>query len=421
MIAVRGTLILEDRLVEGAVVRVSGDRIAAVFEGPDAGGEGRIPLIETDGWIVPGFVDLHVHGQAGHDVLDGDGAVAAVAAALPRSGVTAFCPTAVAAPPATLRRFLAEVNRLRESGRTDTPPAAVAPGVTSETGTVRALRAPATAGAVGARVLAAHLESVFINSAYAGAQPAGCLRDPDGPGAARAGSFSAVDVLRCLDEAGPAVGIVTLAPELPGALALVSRLAAAGVVVSLGHSAADAATAVAAFDAGARHVTHAFNRMRPMTSREPGLLGAALLRDDVRLELIADGAHVHADLCRLLLAVAGPGRVMAVTDATAAAGLAPGARARLGEHVIVAGARTAELEDGTIAGGVHPMDHVFRQVAAWRGPLDAARVCATTPARALGHGDLGVIRPGACADFVLLDRERRVARTMVAGRWAHVG
>jgi N-acetylglucosamine-6-phosphate deacetylase len=211
--------------------------------------------------------------------------VARIASALVRYGVTAFCPTSVACAPDDLRTFLNQVRDLR---------------VTPEPNA--------------ARVLPAHLESNFINPEFRGAQPETCLRTADDR--PRDGAYSGRDVLTTIEQARPDVGIVTLAPELPGGIDLVRSLVAAGHRVSLGHSGADFDVAVAAIEAGARHATHLFNRMTPLQHRAPGLAGAVLAREDVAAELICDGFHVHPAMCRLAIAAKSVDGMMAITDGT---------------------------------------------------------------------------------------------------------
>jgi len=382
-----GNLVLPDRVLEEATLVVEAAQIAAVQE--------RSPKKSTPGdrldargcFVVPGFIDVHVHGVDGHDVLDGGAALTTIAARMPRFGVTAFCPTTVACSPDALRDVLTQVRLCRAA-----PPP-------------------------GARVLGAHLESNFINPAMCGAQPVEHLRLPPSPDAVPDVGFTAADVLDVIAGHRDEVAIVTVAPELPGGIELVTLLAEAGHRVSLGHSSADFATAHAAFDAGARHATHLFNRMPPMSHRAPGLVGAVLSRDDVTAELICDGYHVHPAVMRLAIAAKTPAGIVAISDGTAGAGLPVGACARLGGRSIRVGERAAFLDDGTLAGSTLTMDGAFRQLLTLSrdGLVDAATMCATSPARALGLDKHGIIAPGAAADFVVLDQEMAVKYTCIAG------
>lgn len=387
-----GDIVLPDRLLGAGSVVIADGRIVAVDPRPRVEPSGATIVDITGHYVAPGFVDVHVHGVEGRDSLDGADAVAFIAARLPRYGVTAFCPTAVACTPRDLAAFVAEVRASRTSPR---------------------------AGA--ARVLPAHLESNFINPEYRGAQPLACLRVPRGvsavSGAGHAGAFSAADILDVMASARPDVGIVTLAPEIEGGLELVRDLVAAGHRVSLGHSGADFETAIAAIEAGARHATHLFNRMTPMTHRAPGLPGAVLSREDVAAELICDGFHVHPAMSRMAIAAKGVRGVMAITDGTAGSGLPVGTSARLGGQAIEVREQAAFLADGTIAGSTLTMDRAFRTIVSGfeHSVVDAARLCATTPASELGLTGLGLIADGAIADLVVLDRDFRVARTFIDG------
>jgi N-acetylglucosamine-6-phosphate deacetylase len=381
-----GDLILPGRVVTEGSLIIDAGRIVAI-ESRRVEPAGAMAVDATDCYVAPGFIDVHVHGVLGHDTLDGAGAVARIAALLPQYGVTAFCPTTVACSPDDLRAVLHQVRQAR-----------VAPAAGS------------------ARVLPAHLESNFINPEYKGAQPANCLRSAtDGH---RDGVFSGRDVLEVIEECRPDVGIVTMAPELPGGIELVRSLTAAGHRVALGHSGSDYDTAIAAIDAGARHATHLFNRMSPMTHRAPGLPGALLAREEVAVELICDGHHVHPSMCRVAVAAKGPEGVMAITDATSGAGLPSGSRARLGGQSIRITEQAAFLEDGTLAGSTLTMDRAFRNiVTSFGGSLvDAALLCSTSPARALGLSGFGVLADGAVADIVVLDRAFRVRRTFIGGQ-----
>jgi N-acetylglucosamine-6-phosphate deacetylase len=389
-------IVLPDRIITGGTLVVDAGRITEIVDRQrpsDARAE-RHDL--QNHLIVPGFVDVHVHGVDGVDTLDSPDAVRRIAARLPRYGVAAFCPTSLACGPDLLGRMLAGVRDARTSP---------SPG--------------------SARVLPAHLESNFINPEYAGAQPVDCLRRPPGtssnpidPARTRSnpGEFSAAQILAEIDRARPDVGIVTLAPELDGGLDLIRRLVAAGHRVSLGHSGATFDEARAGIDAGARHATHLFNRMPTMSHRAPGLAGAVLDADEIAAELICDGVHVHPAVMRFAIAAKGAPRVMAITDATAGAGLPPGSQASIGGRRITV-RDTACLDDGTIAGSVLTMDRAFERLVGRVGlsPVDAALLCATTAARELGLHGHGVIAPGAIADLAVLDRTYRVAQTWIDG------
>jgi N-acetylglucosamine-6-phosphate deacetylase len=403
MIVLSGaSLVLPDRVLSPGTLVIEDGRIAEIRSDAPSGGHAAFAF--HGHYIVPGFIDVHVHGVDGVDTLDecgDDGPVAAIAARLPRYGVTAFCPTTVACGPPALRRVLDQVRRARE--------------------------APASRAA---RVLPAHLESNFINPEYNGAQPAGCLRSPRAAlgagGAGRAGAaggtepgeFTAADILAEIERATPDVGIVTLASELDGGIDLVRWLASRGHRVSLGHSAATYDEALAAIGAGARQATHLFNRMPPLGHRAPGLAGAVLQTDEVAAEIICDGVHVHPALIRTAIAAKRPSRVLAITDATAAAGLPRGSRAMLGGRPITAGKDTALLDDGTIAGSVLTMDRAFATLINRVGLslVDAATICATTPARELGLVGHGVLAPEAVADLVVLDANFSVVQTYIGGR-----
>lgn len=392
------TLVLPDRLLSPGTLVIEDGRIADVRSGSIGPVPGSLPL--HGHVIVPGFIDLHVHGVCGIDTLGGVGSIRRMAAQLPRYGVTAFSPTSVACPPPELRALLDEVALVRSH-----PDAA------------------------SARVLPAHLESHFINPDYAGAQPRRCLRDarqaldhwqaPSRPLAGRA--FDGDDVLREIARSLPAVGTVTLAPEIDGGLDLIHWLVDRGVRVSLGHSGASFDEALAAVAAGARQATHLFNRMAPVHHRAPGLAGAVLQTDELAAEIIADGVHVHPGLVRATVAAKHASRVLAITDATSLAGMAVGTRAHLGDQAIVSGPSAAFLDDGTLAGSTATMDGVFRVLTGPAGLslVDAAVLCATTPARERGLVEQGVIAVDAVADLVVLDRRLSVVHTYIQGQLVH--
>jgi len=378
-------VVLPDRLISPATVVVDGDRIIDVLREAPARAPGDLYFDLRQHTIVPGFVDVHVHGVEGTDSLDGGHAIARIASRLPRYGVTAFCPTSVACAPEALRTML---------------------------GAVRAARFNRTAGS--SRVLPAHLESNFINPEYRGAQPLECLRLPAGSGIE--GDFAGEAILDEIAAARPDVGIVTIAPEVEGAIPLIRTLTAHGHRVSLGHSGASYEQALEGIDAGARQATHLFNRMTPIGHRAPGLAGAVLEHDEVTAEIVCDGVHVHPTMVRVAIAAKSPARIMAITDATAGAGLPPGSRAALGGRNITV-REAAYLDDGTLAGSVLTMNRAFALLVNVMGlsPVDAATVCSTTPARALGLQGFGVITAGAFADLTVLASDFTVTQTWIAG------
>jgi N-acetylglucosamine-6-phosphate deacetylase len=366
--AARGRLLVDGKLEPGAVV-FAGGRILEVIRG-DAIPAERLPAQVFDAAIVtPGLIDLQVNGGFGFEVGADAGALKQLAARLPATGVTAFLPTLVSLGadqyPAALDAYDAAVAR------------------------------------AGATPLGLHLEGPLLSPARAGAHE-------------RAAIEGATPEL--VDElvARGTVRLVTMAPERPGALALIARLRAKGVVVSLGHTDATAAELRAGIDAGASMVTHLFNAMSPFTHRAPGAAGAALTDDRVVAGLIADGVHVDPLAVRLALAAKGCGGLALVTDATAAAGLGPG-RHQLGSVAIVSDGRVARLaaHPDTLAGSTLTLDQALRNFVAFTGAAieDAFATVTSVPARVLGLGDRGRLDPGAQADLVLWSEAMEVEAT----------
>jgi N-acetylglucosamine-6-phosphate deacetylase len=235
-------------------------------------------------------------------------------------------------------------------------------------------------------VLGVHLEGPWLSPAHPGAQPQEALRPP-----------SLADLERLLEAGPPAM--ITLAPELPGALEVVERASQAGVVVALGHSGATYDEAVAAVAAGARHVTHCFNAMRPLHHRDPGLAGAALDLPEVTVEAIADGEHLSLPVVRLLWRSCGRDRLCLVSDAV---------------DLALPGTTAARLADGTLAGSRIGLDQAVRNCVAGGIPLaDALTMAAVTPARRLGRD--ASVEAGAVADLTLLDDDLQPAATVVGG------
>jgi N-acetylglucosamine-6-phosphate deacetylase len=393
-------VVVPDGVLSPATIVLEGEQIVEVSRGtrPATGPERHLDLAGR--LIVPGFIDVHMHGVEGTDTLDSEDAIRIIADRLPRFGVTAFCPTSIACAPPVLRRLLHAVQEARreDAARASSLAAGADP-------------APLPRGA---RVLPAHLESNFINPEFNGAQPLECLRAPRG--AAADGEFTGEAILAEIAAARAAVGIVTVAPEIEGVLDLIRDLTAKGHYVSLGHSGASYEEALAGIDAGATQATHLFNRMTPVNHRQPGLAVAVLDQDAVTAEVICDGVHVHPSMVRIALAAKRASRIMAITDATAGAGLPRGSRTTIGGRPITVG-DIAALDDGTIAGSVLTMNQAFAKLvtAMGIGLVDAVTMCSTTPARALGLQGLGTITTGAIGDLVVLDRDLNVTHTFIAG------
>jgi N-acetylglucosamine-6-phosphate deacetylase len=332
------------------------------IHGPDIAGTGpagpAYEVLDVSGClVVPGLVDLHVHAAGGAAAQGRRGDLPAMASTLAAGGVTSFLATAVSAP-------LAELTEL--------------------------VQAPAPAR--GARCLGVHLEGPWLSPAAAGAQPREHLLPID------------VDEALALVGAGP-VRVVTLAPELPGALDLVRALVARGVRVSLGHTTTSYGTALDAVGAGAGGVTHCFNAMSQLSAREPGLVGAAMTHPELVVEVIADGVHVHPGSVRALYDARGPGGVMLVSD---------GVDGCAGSEVLYRDGDVLRLPDGTLAGSAADLAAGVRNAVSWGIALDdALAMASTTPARTLGL-DVS-LSAGNRADVLVLDADLQVRHVLVAG------
>jgi N-acetylglucosamine-6-phosphate deacetylase len=357
---------VEAALVDGAFVagdvEVEDGRVVDVGLAP--GRRGRV--------AVPGFVDLQVNGFAGIDFLAASTEdYGAAGEALLRTGVTAYQPTFITA---------------------------------SEDALCDALRAMPSNGNR-PRIMGAHVEGPFLSPERLGTHPRVHRRDPD------------LELLERLLDAGR-VSEVTLAPELPGSDRLIRRLLDDGIVVSAGHSDATSEEAHEAFDLGVSTVSHLFNAMRPLRSRDPGIVGAALTRDDVFIQLIVDGHHLADEVVRLVWAAA-RGRVALVSDATAgAAGV--GGTYRLGDVEIEVAGGVPVREDGVLAGTVLTMIDAVRNLHALGISLeDAVAAASSVPARIAGRPDLGVLEPGGHADVVVLDDRLEITQVL-CGEDVHV-
>jgi N-acetylglucosamine-6-phosphate deacetylase len=323
--------------------------------------------------VTPGFIDLQCNGGHGVDLATEPDRLWELGTALPRYGVTAFLPTIVSSPPEIVERAL------------------------------DVLRAGPPAGWRGATPLGLHVEGPMLNPMRRGAHAPEMLRAPDVELVARWSRDNGVV-------------LVTLAPELPGALDVVRRLERAGVVVAAGHTEATAEQFAAGIDAGIRYATHLYNAMSPLAHRAPGAVGATLADERVTAGVIVDGIHVHPTAVVAAWRALGPSRLTLVTDAVAALGLPPGA-ARLGTMDVTVGADGVRLSDGTLAGANLSLDQALRNLVAYTGCQipDAVATVTSTPARVLGAGDRGTLDVGALGDAVILTPELDVVATVVGG------
>jgi N-acetylglucosamine-6-phosphate deacetylase len=333
--------------------------------------------------LVPGFVDVHIHGAAGHDVMEAiPESLAAIASFAASHGTTSLVATTVTASKAETCRAAAGIAAWMRA---------------------EASRSPA--GPPRAEILGIHFEGPFISPARRGVHPPQWIAAPN---------VALLDEF--LSAADGAARILTLAPELPGALDLIARTRAAGVVVSLGHTDATFAQASDAIAHGARHAAHVFNAMRPFAHRETGVLGAVLTAPEVTAELIADGVHVDDAAIRILLAAKGPRGVLLVSDGTSATGM-PDGRYRLGTADVTVSGGIPRNTEGKLAGSTLTLDRALRHMLALGIPLpDALAMLTVNPARLLGlEGRKGALAPGADADLVLLDAQMRVASVFTRG------
>lgn len=364
-------LVTPEGVVDGWV-RVDGPVIGEVGNGPAPPG----PAVDVgDGWVVPGFVDIHCHGGGGASFAAGDQDQVGVA-----------------------------VQAHRQHGTTTVLAGLVTATLPELTAQIAALSDLVTDGLIAG----VHLEGPFLSHARCGAHDTSALRPPD------------PDSVRQLLTAGPdAIRMVTLAPELDHAVPAVERLTGSGVIAAVGHTDAVHDQVLPAIDAGATVATHLFNGMRPLHHREPGPIGALLDDERVAVELIADLVHLHPTVLHLTARHAGPARTVAITDAISATGAGDGTY-RLGSLPVTVEGGEPRLADGSLAGSTLTMDSALRNLVRTCGLTMSEAVSATsaTPARLLGVDDhVGALRAGLDADLVVLDADLRVRHVMKTGSW----
>ncbi len=366
-----------------AVILVENGRIAALGHRDEVTvPQGAVDYVADGMTVVPGFVDVHIHGAGGHDVMEGNArALDKITSTVARYGTTSMVATTVTAPvDATCKSIEGIARYIRK-------------------------REQESAAGPSAEILGLHFEGPFISKAQRGVHPPEFLAKP---------SAKLLDqFLQAADGLGR---ILTMAPELPGGLELVAHAKAAGLVVSMGHTDADYGQAREAIHAGARHATHTYNAMRPFTHRDPGVIAAVMTEPEVTAEIIADLVHVAAPAIQVLLGVKGFDTVIAITDGIAAAGM-PDGTYRLGTFEVTVKDGVCRNAEGKLAGSTLTLDRALRNLVSVGVPLaDAIRMMTILPARRLGlAGKKGIIAVGSDADLVVLTPNLRVAGVMTRG------
>ncbi|GKV68534.1 hypothetical protein NCCP2716_10320 [Sporosarcina sp. NCCP-2716] len=358
----KGDVLIED----GRIVEVGRNLEYKADEQVDAAGQ----------YVLPGFIDMHIHGAAGADVMDATPeAIRTMADVLPKEGTTSFLATSMTQAPEAISAAMKNL-------------------------------AAFNSGPGQADMLGVHLEGPFVSSKRAGAQPLQYICPPD------ADQFD-----RWQQESGGKIKMVTLAPEEPDGMAFIRKLASENVIASLGHTDATVEQMEEAAEAGAKQATHLYNQMSPFHHREPGAIGGALLTDGLSAEIIADFIHSHPKSVELAYRMKGPERLVLITDAMRAKGLEPG-EYELGGQPVHVTETDARLTNGALAGSILKMDQAVKNVAELLGlgPVDMAKITSGNAARQLGLTQKGAIAAGKDADLVVLDDRWNVVRTICGGR-----
>ncbi len=378
-IVLKGRVITPDnKLPVDGFVEILGETITAVGFNQTAEAEESVDIFDFGtAYICPGFIDLHVHGAGGSDVMDGTGeSLDTISRALAGGGTTAFLATTMSAPPEKLLEVIKVVGEASQKE------------------------------AVGARILGTHLEGPFLNPGQKGAQRLKDLRMP-----------CLQEVKEYVKTGGGTVKMLTLAPELPGAKEVIQYAKSQGMLVSLGHSEASFDEVSEAVSLGLRHATHTLNAMGRLHHREVGTAGAVLTLEGLTADIIPDGVHINPKVIKILLKVKGITNVCAVTDCIRAGRMGEG-EFELGGQTVFVKDGVARLEDGTISGSVIGMNEAIKVLVTKVGLSwnEAARMASENPARIIGIKTKGLLREGMDADITVLDEDFKVMMTMVEGK-----
>lgn len=337
------------------------------------------PIFETDGIVLPGFIDEHIHGAGGSDAMDGtEEALQTISEYVAKEGTTGFLATTMTQSPENIGKALKNVKNVREKGEYK-----------------------------GAEVLGVHLEGPFISPKHVGAQPLEYVAKPAPE------TFDKYNEL-----SGGNIKIVTLAPEVEGGLDLVKHLKNIGVVASIGHTGAKFSDVEAAVAAGASNVTHTYNAQTPLHHREAGVVGAAMLFDELNCEMICDTIHVSVPAIRIFVKNKPHDKFTLITDAMRAKGMPDGLSELGGQQVFVKNGE-ARLADGTLAGSVLKMNVAIKNLVEKVGVslTEAVDFASANPAKNLGlYDERGSIEVGKRADFAVMDKDFNILCTVVGGK-----
>ncbi len=381
IIIINGTIITPFHLVSGKAIIVEKGKIKEIVNKEELSSvtlTGAEVIEAQDKFVVPGYIDIHIHGGGGSDVMDGNyEAINQISITHSHFGTTSFLPTTMTMSKDKILRSL------------------------------RSIGEAAKKGTAGAEILGIHMEGPYINPEKKGAQKEEDIRVP-----------SIEEFTQFQQASGDLIRLVTIAPEIPGAIDFIKYLDKQNIIVSVGHSNATYTQVQAAIQAGLSHVTHTFNAMRGLHHREPGVVGAALSSPELTVEMIADGIHIHPVVMKILIQAKEIEKIVLITDAMRAAGMSEGIY-ELGGQEVTVDKEQARLKDGTLAGSILTMDQAVKNLVTKVSISlpKAIQMASFNPAKSIGvENKKGSLEPGKDADIVILNKKLEAELTMVTGK-----